>query len=160
MTQTVSKLDQVCLHLMNNMKPFIKNNDLDGWQSGGTLMLCGDDLGTGFLLAKWRYGAVIQIERFPHKRLNPYTLLGLLATWVAEHDPQRHDLALDDPELDIEVVSDDHAQVTIELELVDDIELLPDENGPLVYQGQRYRVALVPVNTAEEAELHTQGPEQ
>lgn len=156
MSQTISKLQQLCDYLCQGMNPYVKPNDIDGWQGGGQLMINTEDLGlNGCLLAKWKYDAVIEIERLPHRKVNPYNLLGMIAVWLIEEDADRDDYGLSDPDLDITVISKDHAQVTIELDLIDDIELVPDEQGPIRYLGERYRISLVPINIAESAELQT-----
>lgn len=155
MTQTVSKLQQVCEYLANQLQPMIKPNNIDGWQSGGTLIINGQDLGTGYLAANWKYDAVIQIERIPHKRFNAYEMLAMLSVWLIENDSERDTYGLTDPDLDIDMISDDHAQVTIDLQLMDDIELIEDPQGPIIFGGKNYRVSIAPINVAESGEVQS-----
>jgi len=158
MSQTISKLQQLCEYLSQNMQPYVKQNDIDGWQGGGELMINTENLGLGgYLLAKWKYDAVIEIERFPHRKVNPYNLLAMVAVWLIANDESRDEYELQDPDFDIAVISKDQAQITIELDFIDNIELLPDEQGPIEFNGERYRVSLVPINVAENAELQTLG---
>jgi hypothetical protein len=80
----------------------------------------------------------------------------MLSAFLIDSGWPRDEYQLSDPELDIDIVSKDNATVLIELELMDDIDLIPDAAGPVLFNGQRYRVALVPVNVAEEVDVQTQ----
>ena len=98
---------------------------------------------------------MIAIEQFPHRKFNAYNLLAMLPAFLLDSGWPRDEYGLADPQLDIDVVSKDHAMVLIELELIDDIDLIPDANGPVSFNGARYRVALVPVDVAETADVQT-----
>lgn len=156
MSQTVSQLQQVTEFLYQSLKPYVKANNIDAWQERGTLILSGEDLGNnGYQVAKWKHNAVIAIEQFPHTKFNAYNLLAMLPAFLLDSGWERDEYGLADPQLDIDVVSKDHAMVLIELELIDDIDLIPDDNGPVLFNGERYRVALVPVDVAETADVQT-----
>ncbi|MDI5830197.1 phage tail protein [Shewanella xiamenensis] len=156
MSQTVSQLQQVTEFLYQSLKPYVKANNIDAWQERGTLILSGEDLGNnGYQVAKWKHNAVIAIEQFPHTKFNAYNLLAMLPAFLLDSGWERDEYGLADPQLDIDVVSRDHAMVLIELELIDDIDLIPDDNGPVLFNGKRYRVALVPVDVAETADVQT-----
>lgn len=156
MSQTVSQLQQVTEFLYQSLKPYVKANNIDAWQERGTLILSGEDLGNnGYQVAKWKHNAVIAIEQFPHTKFNAYNLLAMLPAFLLDSGWERDEYGLADPQLDIDVVSRDHAMVLIELELIDDIDLIPDANGPVLFNGERYRVALVPVDVAETADVQT-----
>lgn len=156
MSQTVSQLQQVTEFLYQSLKPYVKANNIDAWQERGTLILSGEDLGkNGYQVAKWKHNSVIAIEQFPHRKFNAYNLLAMLPAFLLDSGWERDEYGLADPQLDIDVVSRDHAMVLIELELIDDIDLIPDANGPVLFYGERYRVALVPVDVAETADVQT-----
>jgi hypothetical protein len=158
--QTQTQLQQLTDFLMQSLSPIVKTNDLDAWQEGGTLILNGEDKGNdGYQVAKWKHHAVIALERFPHRRINPYNLLALVAAFLIDSDWDRDEYGLDDPQLDIDIISKDHATVLIEVQLIDDIELLPDNNGPILFNGERYRVSLVPLNIAETVDVQQKGAE-
>ena len=152
--QIKTQLQQICEYLLANMQPIVKANDIDAWQTDGELLIDGSDLGNdGYLAAKWKHKATISIERFPHRKINPYNLLGMIAAFLIDCDWDRDTYELSDPDLDIEAISKDNSIVLIELELLDDIELTPDPNGPIPFRGNRYRVALVPIDFADSAEV-------
>lgn len=147
--QTKTQLQQLSEFLLSSLSPVITANNIDAWQEGGKLLLSGEDKGHGYQVAKWRYTAVIALENFPHRKINPYNLLGMIAAFLLDADWQRDEYGLQDPQLDIDIISKDNASIQIELELMDDIELLPDENGPILFNGERYRVSLVPIDYAD-----------
>lgn len=158
MTQTTTKLQLLCEYLLNQMQPMIQPNQLDAWQERGQLIMNGEDLGNeGFLIANWRYTAIISIEKLPQLRFDPYNLLALVGVWISENDYQRDDYSMPDADIDIDVISKDNATVMIELQLQDDVQIIPDETGPIVFKGERYRVAIVPIDVAETAEFRQQG---
>jgi hypothetical protein len=158
--QTKTQLQQLCDFLLTSLSPLVKTNDIDAWQENGTLMLSAEDKGNGgYLVAKWKHNAVIALERFPHRRINPYNLLAMVAAFLLDSDWQRDEYALDDPQIDIDVVSKDNATVLIELQLLDDIELIPDASGPVCFNGERFRVSLVPLNIAETVDVQQKGAE-
>jgi hypothetical protein len=158
--QTKTQLQQLCDFLLMSLSPLVKTNDIDAWQENGTLMLSGEDKGNGgYQVAKWKHNAVIALERFPHRRVNPYSLLAMVAAFLIDSDWPRDEYGLEDPQLDIDVVSKDHATVLIELQLLDDIDLIPDANGPVLFNGQRFRVSLVPLNIAETVDVQQKGAE-
>lgn len=157
MTQTVTQLQQVTAFLLKSLKPYVAPNNIDAWQEGGSLILSGEDRGAGgYQVAKWKHRATIALEKFPHHKVNPYNLLAMLAAFLIDSGWPRDVYGLSDPELDIDIISKDNATVLVELELLDDIDLIPDAEGPVLFNGQRYRVALVPVNVAEEVDVQTQ----
>jgi hypothetical protein len=159
-TQTKTQLQQLCDFLLMSLSPLVKTNDIDAWQENGTLMLSGEDKGNGgYQVAKWKHNAVIALERFPHRRVNPYSLLAMVAAFLIDSNWARDEYGLEDPQLDIDVVSKDHATVLIELQLLDDIDLIPDANGPVLFNGQRFRVSLVPLDIAESVDVQQKGAE-
>jgi hypothetical protein len=157
MSQSKTQLQQVTEFLLAGLQPYVKANNIDAWQEGGSLILSGEDMGAGgYQVAKWKHRATIAFENFPHHRVNPYNLLAMLAAYLIDSGWPRDEYDLADPELDIDVVSADNATVLVELELMDDIDLIPDTYGPVLFNGSRFRVALVSVNVAEDVDVVTQ----
>lgn len=151
--QTVAKktkLQQLTAFLLTSLSPVIKANDIDAWQERGTLVLSGSDNGQdGFEVAKWKHSAVIAIEKFPHRKINPYNLLAMVSAFLLDSGWPRDEYGLEDPELDIEVISKDNATILIEVMLIDDIDLIPHEQGPVYFNGQRFYVSLASTDFAE-----------
>lgn len=153
----MSTLNNLTLHLLNTLKPLVKANDIEAWQTDGKLHIIQDDLGKGFVIAKWQHSAVIAIERLPHTKFNPYTILAILAAWLADNDWPQDDFDLADPAIDIDIISDDHAQLFINIELIDDLGIVEDEQGQIPYMGKKYRLENVPIDWAEQIEIINRG---
>ena len=152
--QTKTQLQQLTEFLLASLSPIVKANNIDAWQERGTLILSGEDRGQdGYHVAKWKHSAVIALEKFPHRRINPYNLLAMVSAYLIDSEWPRDQYGLDDPEIDIDADSKDSTTVLIEVQLLDDIELIPDENGPVQFNGGRYRVALVPIDFAESVDV-------
>lgn len=152
-----TKLQQLGEHLLNSLKPIITTNNIDAWQERGTLIINGEDRGeNGYQVAKWKHTGVIAIENFPHRRIAAYSLLAMVAAFLIDHDHERETYQLADPEIDIDEISSDNATVIIDVELIDNIELIPDATGPVFFNGQRYKVDIAPINVAETVNVNVQ----
>ena len=158
MSQTITQLQQLTEFLQTSLQGAIHTNNIDAWQERGTLHVIGDDRGQhGYAIAKWKYTAVIAIEKFPHRRVNPYNLLALISAFLIDSDWERGNFGLDDPAIEIDVVSSDDATIMIDVQLIDDIELIPDDNGPILFNGARYHVSLAPISIAEDVDVDVKG---
>lgn len=156
MSEQKTQLQQVTEFLLASLTPYVQANNIDAWQENGTLIINGEDLGAGsYQVAKWKHNAMIAIENFPHHQVAPYNLLAMLAAFLISSDWQRDEYGLTDPEIDIDVISKDNATVIIELQLMDNIEMVLDSTGPVLFMGNRYRVAIAPVNVAESVDVET-----
>jgi hypothetical protein len=153
-TAKKTKLQELCEFLLSNLKPIVKANNMDAWQERGTLIINGEDKGQGgYQVAKWKYTAVIAIENFPHKKIDAYNVLAMVAAYLIDNDSERDNYSLDDPEIDIDVISNDNAMVIIEVMLIDNIELIPDSQGPIIFNGQRFCVATATFDLAEDVNV-------
>ncbi|MEZ9417860.1 phage tail protein, partial [Vibrio sp. 10N.286.49.E1] len=96
----------------------------------------GEDRGNGgYIACFWKYNAVISVEEYPHQLLDPRCLLALIACWLSDHEEDRNVQELEDPTLSVDVISSEAADVSIELELMEPIELVPDEAGMITWRG-------------------------
>lgn len=145
-----TQLQDLTIFLQNGLFPFIQVDEIDGWQERGTLFLCGEDKGQkGYLLAKWRYTAVISIERFPYRELNPYNLLAMIAAHLINSRGLLGDIDdLKAPELEFKAINEDSAHILIRLEFTDDIEAIPDVAGSILFNGKQHKLDMVPVDVA------------
>ncbi|SKA51206.1 phage tail protein [Enterovibrio nigricans] len=150
---TKTKLQHLTEYVVKALKTSVLDNKIDAWQENAKIVINGDDRGHGIRIAEWQYNAVISIEGFPHHLLDPRYLLAAVACWISEFDHERSDLELEDPTLAVDILDEGTVDVTIELELSEPIEMIPDPNGLIEYQGETYRVQTVPVDVAEEAEI-------
>jgi len=149
-----TKLEHLTAYIVSHLNSNVLENKMDAWQENGSIVPSGEDRGNGgYIACYWKYNAVISVEEFPHQLLDPRCLLALIACWLSDHEEERNEQELEDPTLSVDVISSDAADVSIELELMEPIELVPDEAGMITWRGMRYRVQAVEIYTAEEAEL-------
>jgi hypothetical protein len=141
------KLQQLTTFLktqLNLEKPLVTS-----FADKGSLDRSTRDLGHGIELGRWRYDAVIQIEEFSG---NADVLLLLILGWLEDNDPDRDELDLADPEIDVSEIDDRTSDVDIAVEFEEGLQIVPDDNGPIPYNGRKWRVAEVPIDVAEELE--------
>ncbi|OUJ21589.1 hypothetical protein BTO19_25995 [Vibrio parahaemolyticus] len=147
-TYNKTKLEHLTDYIVSHLNSNVLDNKIDAWQERAAIMVDGEDRGNGgHIAAYWRYEAVISIEEFPHRQLDPRNLFALVACWLSDFDRERDIHELDDPEISVDVISHEAADVLIE------IEMIPDEQGLITWRGTKYRVQAVPIDVAEEYEL-------
>jgi hypothetical protein len=112
--------------------------------------------GNGIKIARCRYDATIDIEGLRIKDTTAtgagYYLMAQLAVWLLNEDPYRVDIGLADPAIDIVDMGASNKpvfDVTINITLEDDLELIQDDAGPIAFKGQQWRLDGVPVWIAE-----------
>ncbi|EJG2254648.1 phage tail protein [Vibrio parahaemolyticus] len=153
-TYNKTKLEHLTDYIVSHLNTNVLDNKIDAWQENGSIVPNGEDRGNGgYIACHWKYNAVISIEEFPHLLLDPRCLLALVACWLSDHDTTRNEDELGDPDLSVDVISSEVADVAIELEMMEPIELIPDPAGMITWRGETYRVQAVEIYTAEEAEL-------
>ncbi|EJA7355670.1 phage tail protein [Vibrio parahaemolyticus] len=153
-TYNKTKLEHLTDYIVSHLNSNVLDNKIDAWQENGTIVPNGEDRGNGgYIACHWKYNAVISIEEFPHRLLDPRCLLALVACWLSDYELTRNEDELGDPELSVDVISSEVADVAIELEMMEPIELIPDPAGMITWRGETYRVQAVEIYTAEEAEL-------
>ncbi len=95
-------------------------------------------------------------ERFPYRICDPRLLFSLMAAWLDDTDRELFDeLGINeaDPEWDVSVDSEETATVLVSVPMVEELVLIPDENGPIPWQGQRWRLADPEIWTAFSAQI-------
>lgn len=127
----------------------------------GQLLLTGRDMGPVFLpgadgvpvprrqleIGIWKYEAVINLERYP---FDGPTLLALTLAWLAEHDPDRREQDLKDPELTITLNDADTSDVEISIDFEEPLAVVEDPAGAIVFDGLCWSLAPVVITPAEE----------
>lgn len=149
-----TKLEHLTDYIVSHLNSNVLDNKIEAWQERAAIVVDGEDRGNGgHIAAYWRYEAVISIEEFPHRKLDPRNLFALVACWLSDCDTERDINELADPEISVDVISHEAADVLIEIEMMEPIEMIPDEQGLITWRGTKYRVQAVPIDTAEEYEL-------
>lgn len=157
LTYQKTKLEHLTDFITNALKNAVLENRIDAWQENATLIPNGECRGNGGIrIAHWQYSAVVHIEGFPHHQIDPRYLLAAIGCWLSEHDPNRQDFELSDPSLSIDVLDDGTVDVALEIDLIECIEMIPDENGLIEFNGETYRVETTGIDWAESMEIENE----
>jgi len=127
--------------------PGVARDNMDSFIDLGKLNPTGRDRGTGFEIGRFKYDAVISIERFPAKLAE--MLLSVLLIWISENDPERDELGLSEP--DIDITPEDEGSVTVEISIEFDeaLTIIRDSSGSIEYDGALWSVGDIEINVAE-----------
>ncbi len=129
-TYNKTKLEHLTDYIVSHLNSSVLDNKIEAWQERAAIVVDGEDRGNGgHIAAYWRYEAIISIEEFPHRLLDPRNVFALLACWLADYDRERDIHELDDPEITVDVINEESADVLIEIEMMEPIEMIPDEQG-------------------------------
>lgn len=141
----LDKLKGITAHLL--AANLVAAEQLDSWMEDGELETASKNLGNGLRVCRQSYDAVIQIERYAG---DPALLFALVTTWVMENDPERQSLELPEPTVDVDVIDERVADVEITVRFSEPVDLVEDDSGPILYRGQRWAVAAVPVDEPDQ----------
>lgn len=148
------KLQQLTAYLEEHAG--LKREQVQSFADRGELIPTGSDLGHGVELGRFKYDALIQIENYSG---DADVLLLLILAWVSERDTDRDEDGLADPEMDVSVNDHSSADIDIAIEFEEGLQIVPDDNGPIPYNGRKWRVAEVPIDVAEELESLERKPD-
>lgn len=122
---------------------FLKSLKLPGkqgqWIENIELQVKGTYDGTKVLLHTMQYRAVFSIEDYAYRRHSIELLEAQLVTWLGDNDDRSE---LDDPmpNIDVDVLDDDTADVEITLQFEEDVYIVEAEDGPIVFKGKRWQL--------------------
>lgn len=122
----------------------VEREKVSAFVDQGEILLTGRNVGHGIEVCLFKYDGVISIERYAG---DGTFLTALVAAWLQDHDDRRD--GLKDPEIDIEINDFETSDVELAVEFEEAIEVVPDESGPLEFDGRRWSVASAPVYTVE-----------
>lgn len=139
------KLSALSVYLL--ALPGIIRDQMTAFVDQGKLSLIGKDLGEGFEIGRFRYDAVISIDRCPAELAE--LLLSFLVVWLGENDKERDEMGLVDPDVDISFSDDNTVDVEISVEFDEALVIVPDPEGPVSFKGQMWRVDDAGIDVAE-----------
>ncbi len=134
----------MALAKMQALANFLRDQNLfaaeqfDYWMENGENNYTSKRQGNGLLICRFRYDAVFSIERYSD---DADLFLVLLSIWLIENDDNRDDLELDSPKVDVTVLDDTCVDLEITVTFDEPIEIVPDDEGPILFRGKRYSVA-------------------
>lgn len=134
------------LHLHLKQANLVPQEKIDSWVENFKLIPNSKNLGWGHRICVCEYRAVFSIEDY---RKAPELPLVLVSTWLLENDRQRNEQDLPTPDVDIDMADEARADVTIEVMFREDVELVEDPDGILIYAGKRWSISGVDVSLAE-----------
>lgn len=111
----------------------------DSWAEQVTLSLIWKPTEQGLHMADMRYKAVFVIARFAD---SPARLMALLGSWLEVNDPKREDDQLPAPVFEIDQLTPDVAEISLELEFIEPLHLAEADDGEINAFGSRW--AFVP----------------
>lgn len=126
----------------------VDENQINSWVENGKMIPASKKLGEGYLVCRFEYDAIFSIENFVG---NPTLLMALVSIWLTENDSKRHDDNLPAPDMDVDIIDRDAADVEIGIQFREDIEIIPNDNGPIEFNGQRWELGVVPSYVANVA---------
>lgn len=123
----------------------------------------GKEMGLGQVrLSVIRYDAALMWERFPYRECDPRQVMALLEVWLTQEDRDLFSqvgITSADPDWDIELIDEETAIVTVTVPMAEALIIVPDNDGAIPYQGERYRLADAEVWTATSALVYAPGGE-
>jgi len=141
----MQKLNSLAQHLES--LPGIARDQMEAFADLGKLCPCCKDLGNGLEIGRFKYDAVISIERCPGTLAS--LLLAVLLVWLAENDPDRDLLNLEDPDIDVTLEDEQTVFVQISVKFDEALSIVPDPNGLITWDDKQWRIDDVPVDLAQ-----------
>ncbi len=151
----MSQLDSLVAFITENVPPRVmKSAGFDNWMDNPKLIPSNKGLGLDQRrIGLLTYEGVISWDRFPYLKCDPQNVFALVLIWLGENSRQDN-FTLDETAVDLELVDDETAILTITLGLADEVCLVLDEKGPIPMEGQRWRIGSPTIWTAESANVY------
>ncbi len=146
------KLQQLTAFLVD--LNYVAAENIDAWIENPQIVPRCKDLGEGqMIIYTQTYDAVLMIERFPHTRHPAELLFAQVCAWLVENDEERFDTDLPNPSIDVDVLDNKTADIDITIRFEEDITAVPDDNGPIMIQGEKYRLDNAVTSYVQESEI-------
>ena len=140
----MNRLQSLSKFLLDNTS--LKREQIHSYADNGELRPVFEDRGNGFVVGRYKYDAVFELERFKGEA---FELLALINCWLDENDDERKELELADPEINVELNDRQTCDIELVIEFDEPVSIVEDAKGIIPFRGQRYRVEAVPVDVAE-----------
>lgn len=132
----LEKMTALAQHLIS--KNIFSVESFDYWMENGLNEYCCNKQGKGFVVGRFTYDAVLNVERFSQ---DASLFLALINIWINENDSEREKDNLELPRVDVTPLDDDTVDVEVTIRFLQDITIMPQDSGPIVMNGQHYGVA-------------------
>ena len=138
---------------VNSVVPKALHKHFDCWMEDVELILAPKEYGSGRDIGHLSYKAVLSFERFPFKKCAPEIVLASIMAWVMDCDEHREQFNLPDPTADIEPESEDCVEMVIEVQFREPFMVVEDANGPIEWEGRKWKVAPYEIWVAEHGDI-------
>lgn len=151
-TQAGYYLQGLTQHL-NSVLPKRQHKFIECWMEGVELMLGAKHQGQGCEIGLISYSAQFSFERFPFKEIDPAIVMANVIAWIDDNDKHRETYELNDPSFDVEAESDCTVLMTLEVEFIEPLMVVPDERGQILWHGKRWALAPYAIWTATHGDV-------
>jgi hypothetical protein len=127
--------------------------NIDSWPENVRFQGVATNKGTGLVLFRQEYDAVISIERFPHTRHPAELLFGQVVAWLIDQDEERENQGVDQPSVTVDVLDDGTADLDITIPFIEDVRAVEDEAGQITLNGKTYALAGFEIDYAETGDI-------
>lgn len=134
---------------IKSMLPKNVHHHMDVWMEDLQAHMTPINQGLGFDIGFIEYSAEFRFERFPFKKVDPAIVIAGVMAWLMDNDHRRDEYELDDPSFDIEPESDDTVIMTMELDFIEPLKVIEDDQGPILWNGKRFKLAPYEIWVAE-----------
>lgn len=130
--------------------------NFESWIENGKLINQGKQVtDEGVEIAHISYDAVLFFNEFPFVEIRPDYLMAWVQIWLNDNDPMRDNLDQYETDFDIEMVSDELADLTFTIAFQEPLTAVKDSAGQLEIDGERYCLDEIEILTAQEIEIET-----
>ncbi|WP_331352584.1 phage tail protein [Cellvibrio sp. UBA7671] len=132
----LAKMQALATFLIN--QKLFAAEQFDYWMENGASEYSGKREGNGYVICRFRYDAVFDVERYSQDASD---FLVMVSIWLMENDGKRTEQDLPMPEWDVTPLDDSTTDVQVKISFDEDITIVPDDSGKILYRGNRYSVA-------------------
>lgn len=150
----MSQLNSLTAFLQQTLPERVR--DFDSYIDEQKIVVSNKDMGMGqHRIGYTTYSGELRWDSWPYRLCDPQLLYTLVLVWLGEHgNALREELSMDDPDIDPQVIDEQTAIVSVSIPLVDELDIIEDENGPIPYNGKRWRIGTPVVLIAETATVY------
>lgn len=142
----------MALSKMKTLADFLRSRNLfapeqfDYWMENGTAEYATKRHGQGIVLCRFRYDAVLSVERYAR---SADLLLVLLSAWLLDNDGEREQDELPMPSIDVTPLDDVAADVEISVTFIEELTLVEDPEGNVPFNGKVWMLQDLVNNVAD-----------
>jgi P2 phage tail completion protein R (GpR) len=110
----------------------------------------------GSSLYEYTYTAILEIKGYPFKKRPPQLLFAHVITWLLDNDSDNDRTDNEDAKVTatVERISNESATVTLSIDFVEQVSIVPDAGGAILWNGKRWRLGTPEIYYALEGDVH------